>query len=79
MGVLEKRKTNEIINNKIKELKNDKQIINYINKINFSKKFNVIEECCICYETKLNITFECSHYVCINCYNELNKCPLCRK
>ena len=37
---------------------------------------NEIRECIICLETKLNIPIDnCMHFVCCNCYIELNKCP----
>jgi hypothetical protein len=35
-------------------------------------------ECCICFELTKNKT-KCNHDVCLNCINNINKCPLCRK
>jgi tetratricopeptide (TPR) repeat protein len=74
-----KNNTNEFINNKIIELKNEKIINNYENKIKLYTKLNLIEECCVCLITKLNVTFECAHYVCTDCYVEIDKCPICRQ
>lgn len=42
-------------------------------------------KCCICRETKNNfVTFECSHKICLKCYNDCiyhnhSKCCLCRE
>ena len=46
---------NEIITNKIFELRNETAVNNYLNKIKFSKENNIIKECTICLESKLNI------------------------
>ena len=72
-------KSSELINNKIIGLKNDKVVNNYINKIKLYSEINFIKECCICSNIKLNITFECAHYVCTDCYVEVDKCPICRQ
>jgi hypothetical protein len=74
-----KNKLCELIDNKIIELKNNKVINNYINKIKLYSELNFIKECCICSNTKLNIIFDCAHYVCIDCYVEIDKCPICRQ
>ena len=70
---------NDIINNELTILRNDVKINNYLNKINFSTKYKIIEECSICYETKLNVCIgNCMHLACELCYNKLeDKCPLC--
>jgi hypothetical protein len=70
----------ELIDKKIKELKNNRQVNNYLNKCKFSEKYNVIEYCFICLEdNKLSITIDnCCHTVCKECYCKLNKCPLCK-
>jgi predicted RNA-binding Zn-ribbon protein involved in translation (DUF1610 family) len=50
-----------------------------INKIKLYTKLNLTEECCICSNIKLNITLDCAHYVCTDCYVEIDKCPICRQ
>ena len=67
----------ELIKSSIKILLNDTSVNNYNNKINYYKKHNNIIECSICYETKLNIPFECMHFCCVDCYVRINKCYLC--
>lgn len=38
------------------------------------------EDCSICYEQNLILSFPCKHRVCINCYDKIKKtCPLCRR
>jgi hypothetical protein len=71
---------NELIDEKIKELKNNRQVNNYLNKCNFSEKYKIINNCFICLEdNKLNIIIDnCCHTVCKECYCKLKKCPLCK-
>ncbi len=70
---------NYLINNKITELLNLPQIIYIKNKINDSIKNNIIHECTICMEdNKLNICGNCTHFMCIDCYSKMDKCPYCR-
>ena len=65
--------TNNIINRKIKKLKTRK-MLKYIKQI--KSNIDNIKECIICYETKINIKFNCNkHYICINCFAIIgNKC-----
>ena len=71
---------NENIREKIKKLLQSKEIIMYNNKKRTSLKLNHIDECIICYETKLHINIYCGHCFCIDCYPSLfdKSCPLCR-
>ena len=84
---------NSMINAAFDTIRNDPDVNNYINKINFSKKYNIKEECAICFENDLNIPVgDCMHLVCKNCYIQLSKkkcnncdkknnyfeCPFCR-
>ena len=47
------------------------------------RKFKLVEEeketdCGICYERKELIVFDClGHYMCVDCYLRVNKCPFC--
>jgi hypothetical protein len=68
---------NDLINDKIVELRNTPEIRTYINKVNLMTKLENIHECCVCYETKLNIPLLCFHEICIECYPKLTKCYLC--
>lgn len=36
------------------------------------------EKCCVCWEKSTTATC-CNHSVCVDCYEEINDCPLCRK
>jgi hypothetical protein len=66
---------NEIINKKLVELENNRDIIHFKNKIKFMKSLNNIKECPICLYTKLNIYFDfCCHQCCIDCYVKMDKC-----
>ncbi len=70
---------NDLINNKITELLNLPQIISLKNKIDNSIKNNIIHECTICMESnKINICGNCTHFMCIDCYSKMDKCPYCR-
>lgn len=52
----------------------------YKNKIQLFTKLQHIQECMICYETKLHIDIHCGHTFCTDCYCKIYKspCPLCR-
>jgi tetratricopeptide (TPR) repeat protein len=52
----------------------------YKNKIALFTRLNCIEECNICYDTKLNIDIHCGHTMCGDCYSKLytKDCPFCR-
>jgi hypothetical protein len=65
---------------KIEKFSKNKENSVYLNKIRLFTKLNHIEECAICYETKLHIDIYCGHTFCIDCYPSLfNKsCPFCR-
>ena len=71
---------NENIKEKIKKIQNNSEITIYQNKLRISNKLNHVEECIICYETKLHINIYCGHCFCIDCYPSLfdKSCPLCR-
>jgi tetratricopeptide (TPR) repeat protein len=71
---------NELIDKKIKELINNRQVNNYLNKCKHSEKYKIINDCFICLEeNKLNIIIsDCCHTVCKECYYKLKKCPLCK-
>jgi len=70
---------NNIINNKINELLNIHEINVLQNKINHSIKYKITHDCSICMENnKLNICFNCMHFVCIDCYVKMKVCPICR-
>ena len=34
--------------------------------------------CCVCYEPLAFKRLECSHKLCIECYDQLDECPMCR-
>jgi len=38
------------------------------------KYFDNIKECIICYDTKINIKYNCDHDVCFECYSKNNIC-----
>jgi hypothetical protein len=36
-------------------------------------------ECPVCYETQKCVKFrKCTHFVCLKCFDKLEKCPMCR-
>src|SRR5439155_958881 len=43
------------------------------NLLNISK-----DKCAICYDIKYMIILKCKHSVCYECYEQIDKCPLCR-
>ena len=69
---------NDLINTTIRELNNNPEIIKYNNKMIFATDMNKIKVCQICLDTKLNIPFDCFHWVCCDCYIYLDKCPICK-
>jgi TPR repeat protein len=66
--------------NRIQKLNCIRDIMIYENKKKLFSQLNHIVECCICYETKLNINLFCGHCVCTSCYSRLyqSPCPICR-
>ena len=69
---------NSGVDRELANLKKRRDVQCLINKIRLFSELNVIKECGICFETKLNINLNCSHLVCVDCYWKLNKCHLCR-
>jgi tetratricopeptide (TPR) repeat protein len=71
---------NSNIKSKLEQLCRNKEIVIYQNKIRIAKTLNHIDECIICYDTKLHINIYCGHCFCIDCYPNLfdQSCPLCR-
>jgi TPR repeat protein len=62
---------------KIKQLPEVKQ---YIKKINFAKKYNIMDKCLICLDEEQQICLcigNCMHMACDSCYVTLKKCPFC--
>ena len=80
VGLLEKMNQTKEIKEKLHILKNKKEYLIYMNKISLFTKLQHIQECAICYETKLHIDIKCGHTFCVDCYPLLLKkpCPLCR-
>lgn len=38
------------------------------------------DKCPVCFETTDCVKFrKCSHFVCVKCYDKLDKCPMCRQ
>jgi len=55
----------------------DRQINIFINRLQNKKMI----ECAICFTEYTNISLECNHYICVECYPkilETQKCPFCR-
>ena len=71
---------NKNINDKKKILLQNKEMIIYQNKIRIANQWNMIQECVICYESKLHLNIYCGHCFCLDCYPSLYQiaCPLCR-
>jgi len=65
---------------KLQKINCIRDIMIYENKKKLFSQLNHVIECCICYETKLNINLFCGHCVCTGCYSKLYKspCPICR-
>jgi tetratricopeptide (TPR) repeat protein len=71
----------ETIDDFMKELySQNPELTIYKNKIALFTKLNHVEECGICYETKLHVDLNCAHCVCVDCYAMVYKkpCPFCR-
>ena len=66
--------------NKLQKIYCNPDIMIYENKKKLFSQLNHIVECCVCYETKLNINLFCGHCFCITCYPKIYKkpCPICR-
>ena len=68
----------QIVIEKINELKKDKNICKFINKINYSLNKNLIDTCPICLNDNVNILFlDCMHFRCIDCFSYYNVCKIC--
>ena len=72
----------ELINNYVSKLEDDAcekmyRCRKYLDVNNF-KRLNNIFECCICFEKKEQLLLHCGHMVCFICYDQIDKCPLCR-
>ncbi len=69
----------EIAISHINKIKNDRNIIIFLNKIKYNSK---IENCNICMEeNKVNVLLNCfCHYICKDCYCDLydKPCPYCK-
>ena len=65
---------------RLQKINCNRDIMIYENKKKIFAQLNHIAECCVCYETKLNINLDCGHCFCITCYPKLYKipCPICR-
>jgi tetratricopeptide (TPR) repeat protein len=63
--------------NEIANIKKYTDVNTLANKINFSTKYGVVEDCMICYDCCLAIPLNCGHTCCANCYVKIAKCPLC--
>jgi TPR repeat protein len=70
--------TQNIIN-KISEIEKKPKFADVRFRITFAEKYNIVEECGICYETKLCIAQPCCHTCCTTCFMKINKCPFCKQ
>jgi TPR repeat protein len=63
---------------KIEELIKNKEIQKYTQKIIISIVGNTytgsFKTCVVCFETNINIKFDCGHEICCNCYCSMKKC-----
>ena len=46
-------------------------------------KLDMVEDCCVCLETKNMIKLKCNHNICYDCWiaitnNKQHQCPICR-
>jgi hypothetical protein len=69
---------NELITNKLNELKQYVKIQHYYNKLSLAIELNFTKECIICYNNEYQIIFNCGHYCCKNCFTEIEKCHICK-
>jgi tetratricopeptide (TPR) repeat protein len=61
--------------------KSNIEILNCFLSINqhlMNKEIYKEEECCVCYEKKRQLILHCKHNICPECYNFIDKCPICR-
>ena len=72
-------KTNNLIENKISNIKTDIQIIHYETKKKLFEELNNYKKCPVCLEHSININFNCGHEICECCYCNKNilNCPIC--
>lgn len=70
---------NEEILKEIDKLSKDANISKILYKIKISTEHNLIRECPICMETKLNIFNNCGHLSCVDCYDKVDNCPFCKE
>ena len=63
---------NEFIINLKAKLKKNHEVIIFENKKRLSIKYNIIEYCPICSNTKLSINLDCGHFVCVDCYHKID-------
>jgi len=77
---LSEQNTHPDINSCLSVMYNNKYIISYSNKKVLFTRLNVMEECGICYEKKINIDMQCGHLICTDCYKRVynTQCPFCR-
>lgn len=72
---------NNLITLEIENIKQQKEIIIYENKVRLFKRLNNYKKCTICLsEDVLHIDMNCGHEICINCYKPNMKCyyPFCK-
>ena len=56
------------------ELKKNKEIIEYENKLEIMTKLDKIHVCQVCLKTRVNNPLSCSHKSCIDYYKDFDKC-----
>ena len=71
---------NELIENKITNIRKKRRIIEYENKLAFFSEISHIKDCEICLKNnKLHLLMECGrHSICEDCFVKVEKCPYCR-
>lgn len=66
----------------ISKLRNNHVLCSLNNKITLFTRLNNVHDCAICYEDKLNISLDCGHELCVDCYKSIYKhnstCHICR-
>ncbi len=68
-------KNNHMINDTIKELKKDKNIMIYNSKLALAIKFNIKDNCIICLNKDVyQLDMGCGHTICYECYTPNIKC-----
>ncbi len=53
-------------------------VFEFLCRLNVKKKF-VWSECWICRNDRPVIVSECGHCACIQCFEQMSKCPVCRE